>query len=142
MINSMEKEYKLVMMVQNIKANLEMVVNKEKGSLFGKIIHFIKEILKRIWFVEMVNTYGTMERYIMANGKIIKWMEKVNLYGQMDENILGNIKMTRNMDMVFFIGQIIVDIKVIGGMENSIIKEYISLRVGMLAKENGITGKN
>jgi len=59
----------------------------------------------------------------------------------MAENIKVNIKMIKNMVTGNFIGLMVVNIKEIGLMENSMEEEYIYHQLEKLNKVNGKMGK-
>ena len=68
------------------------------------MVHFIKEILKIMFFREKENWSLEMEKQIKVNGKIMQWMDgKGEFFGIVKQNIMVVIKIMLEMGMIYII---------------------------------------
>lgn len=88
--------------------------------------------------MDMDNKIGLMVDNIRDNLKIIYFMVMVNLFGQTKELIKVIILKIKNKVMEYFYGLMVEIIKVNGKMENNMEQVFILMQMVQKDRENGI----
>lgn len=99
MISNLDMVKKNGRMVHFIKEIMRLGRNKEKVHLFGVTIALMKVIFMKIIFMEKGNMFGKMGEFTLENGITIKCMEQAISHGQMGANTKVPIRMIKSKDL-------------------------------------------
>ena len=108
-----------------MKETMKMARKMEKENSHGKTGLVTKEILKIMILMAKELTKGQIKEFILVNGSKTKCTGKEFLLGPTVELMKGNIKMIKKRVMEYSLGQIRDIIKVVGKMEDNMVKVYI-----------------
>ena len=125
MICNMEKVPKDGLMEPAIKANITKDKNMAKESSYGQVKVNTKVNSKIMISTEQAFTCGPICANTLENGSRILSMEQEFLRGKMVVPTRDNIKMIKSTDLAYLLGLTEDVMKVIGSVENSMVKENI-----------------
>lgn len=123
-INSMEKESRNGLMVQNMLVNTKKEKSMVKANLYGQIKALTKVISITTISTDVESIFGPMAESLMETGLTTVWKVKESLPGATVVNTSASIKMTRNTVMVYLLGLMDVATTVNGSKVSSMAKVF------------------